>query len=103
MQEEPSPKRLAHNAFEVPSSDAESGPMSRRHRVTTESSRVRLSPVLELLLPTVTICILLWIGALKYTGRFYGFVKSNQASTQIVVQVVSQVLAMLQVSSVARY
>lgn len=65
-----------------------------------ESSRVRLSPVLELLLPTVTICILLWIGALKYTGRFYGFVKSNQASTQIVVQVVSQVLAMLQVSSV---
>ncbi len=89
----------ANDVGEVPYSDKENGPLLRRHQVAMESKRVRLLPVFELLLPTVAICILLWIEDWQYTGTFYSYVKSNQASMQIVVQIVSHLLAMLQVSS----
>lgn len=85
---------------EVPYGDKENGPSLRRHQVVMESKRVRFLPVLELLLPTVVICILLWIEDWQYTGTFYSYVKSNQASMQVAVQIVSHVLAMLQVSSI---
>lgn len=99
MEEVSSTESLGNNVLEVPSSDAESGPLLRRYQVTMESKRVRLLPVLELLLPTATICILLWIGDWEYTGTFYSFVKSDQATMQIIVQVISHILVMFQVSS----
>ena len=93
-------KNLGNDVLGVPSSDAESEPLPRRCQVAMESKRVRLLPVLELFLPTATICTLLWIGDWEYTGMFYSFVKSNQATMQIMVQVISHILAMLQVSSI---
>ena len=92
-------KSLGNDVLEVPSSDAESEPLPRRYQVAMESKRVRLLPALELFLPTATICTLLWIGDWEYTGMFYSFVKSNQTTMQIMVQVISHILAMLQVSS----
>ena len=59
MEEISSIKSLGDNVREVPPSDAESGPPLRRYQVAMELKRVRLLPVLELLLPTATICTLL--------------------------------------------
>ncbi len=83
----------------LPYSDKEDGPLLRRHQVAMKSKQVRLLPVFELLLPTVVICILLWIEDWSYKGTFYSYVKSNQASMQIVIQIVSHLLAILQISS----
>ncbi|KAL9138769.1 MAG: hypothetical protein Q9175_000035 [Cornicularia normoerica] len=63
-----------------------------------ESTRARLLPMLELLLPTAAILYLLWNGDREFTESFYRYLKTDQATIQIVVQVVSHVLAMLQVS-----
>ncbi len=89
----------ANDVGEVPYSDKENGPLLRRHQIAMKSKQVRLLPVFELLLPTVVICILLWIEDWPYTGTFYSYVKSNQASMQIVIQIVSHLLAILQISS----
>ena len=56
MEEILSIKSLGDNVREVPPSYAESGPLLRRYQVAMELKRVRLLPVLELLLPTATIC-----------------------------------------------
>lgn len=53
----------------------------------------------ELLPPTVAILILLWIGDRESTESFYSYLKKDQATIQIVVQVVSHVLATLQIAS----
>ena len=64
-----------------------------------ESKRARLLPMLELLPPTAAILILLWIGDRESTESFYSYLKKDQATIQIVVQVVSHGLATLQVAS----
>ena len=55
--------------------------------------------MLELLPPTAAILILLWIGDGEVTESFYSYLKNDQATIQIVVQVVSHVLATLQIAS----
>lgn len=55
--------------------------------------------MLELLLPTAAILILLWIGDRESTESFYSYLKNDQATIQIVVQIVSHVLATLQIAS----
>lgn len=55
--------------------------------------------MLELLPPTAAILILLWIGDKESTESFYRYLKNDQATIQIVVQVVSHVLATLQIAS----
>ncbi|KAL2037397.1 hypothetical protein N7G274_009882 [Stereocaulon virgatum] len=99
MEQVPLIKDPASDVLEVPSSDVESEPDPRRYQIAMESKQVRLQPVLELLLPTITVSILLSNGDRSYTRIFYHFVKSNQATMQIIVQVISHILAMLQVSS----
>ena len=64
-----------------------------------ESKHARLLPGLELLCPTVAICILLWIGDAQPTESFYSYLKDDQATIQILVQIVSHVLAAMQISS----
>ena len=65
-----------------------------------ESKGARLRPLLELLPPTVAILILLWIGNSEATESVYSYLKTDQATVQIVVQIVSNLLAALQVSSI---
>ena len=64
-----------------------------------ESTSVRILPLLELLPPTTAILILLWIGDRESTESFYRYLKNDQATIQIVVQVISHVLAALQIAS----
>ena len=64
-----------------------------------ESKGARLRPLLELLPPTAAILILLWIGNSEATESVYSYLKTDQATVQIVVQLVSHVLAALQISS----
>ena len=65
-----------------------------------ESKGARLRPLLELLPPTAAILILLWIGNGEATESVYSYLKTDQATVQIVVQLVSHVLAALQISSI---
>ena len=64
-----------------------------------ESKRAWLLPGLELLPPTAAIYILLWIGDRESTESFYSYLKNDEATIHILVQVVSHVLAALQISS----
>ena len=86
--------------FEVPSSDAESGPLLRQSQDTKESKFVRLLPVLELIIPTASSLVLYCFGDWQSTGMIHSLVKSNQATSEIVVQTVSHILGLFQVSSV---
>ena len=85
--------------FEVPSSDAESGPLLPRSQDAKESKLVRLLPVLDLMIPTATSMMLYCLGDWQSTGMLYGLVKNNQATSQIFVQTISHVLGLFQVSS----
>ena len=64
-----------------------------------ESIQARLLPALELIAPTLTILVLLWIGDKEPPEIFYDHLKKDRANVQILVQVFSHVLAGLQVSS----
>ena len=66
-----------------------------------ESKGARLRPLLELLPPTAAILLLLWIGNGEATESVYSYSKTNQATVQIAVQIVSHVLAALQISSIS--
>ena len=55
--------------------------------------------MIDLLLPTAAILTLLWIGDRGSTESFYSYLKKDQATIQIMVQIVSHALAALQVSS----
>ena len=85
--------------FEVPSSDAESGPLLPRSQDTKESKLVRLLPVLDLMIPTGTSIMLYCFGDWQSTGMLYGLVKNHQAMSQILVQTISHILGLFQVSS----
>ncbi len=86
--------------FEVSSSDAEGGPLLRRSQEAKESKLVRLLPVLELIIPTATTMVLYCFGDWQSTGMIHGLIKGNQATSEIIVQTVSHILGLLQVSSV---
>ena len=64
-----------------------------------ESTQARLLPMLELLLPTLITGILLWVGDKEPPEVFYDYLKKDRAAIQIAVQLISQVLAALQISS----
>lgn len=61
---------------------------------------MKFSPVLELIVPVVAIFVCFRISDAEFTEEFFARIKNNQSTTQIAVQIVSHVLAMLQVSSV---
>ena len=85
--------------FEGPSSDAESGPLLPRSRDAKEWRLVRLIPLLELVIPTATSLLLYCFGDWQSTGMIHDLVKNNQATSQSLVQVISHILGLLQVSS----
>lgn len=80
-------------------SDASDGARTRRSRSSMESKRVRLQPIFELLLPTMAMCYLLWLGGAVFTDTFYYRLRNDRATIQIIIQVISHVLGSLQVSS----
>ncbi|MCJ1328306.1 hypothetical protein MMC10_004982 [Thelotrema lepadinum] len=47
----------------------------------------------------MAICVLSWNGDRKYTSLLYSFLKQDQATVQVAVQVVAHILAALQVAS----
>ena len=84
----------------VPSSDVGSGPLLPRSRQDAKESKlVRLLPVLDLMIPTVTSIVLYCFGNWQSTGILYGLVKNHQALSQILVQIISHILGLFQVSS----
>ena len=85
--------------FEVSSSDAESGALLPRSQDAKESKLVRLLPMLDLMIPTATSIMLYSFGNWQSTGMLYELVKNNQATSQILVQTISHVLGLFQVSS----
>ena len=65
-----------------------------------ESKRAWLLPGLQLLTPTAAIYILSWIGDRESTESYYSYLKNEEATIHILVQVVSHVSAALQISSI---
>ena len=85
--------------FEVPSIDAESGPLLPRSQEAKEWKLVRLLPLLELIIPTIASLLLYRFGNWQSTGTIHDLVKNNQATSQSFVQIISHILGLLQVSS----
>ena len=85
--------------FEAPSSGLESGPLLPRNQDAKESKLVRLLPLLELMIPTATSLLLYCFGDWQSTGIIHGLVKNNQATSQSLVQIISHIPGLLQVSS----
>ena len=83
----------------VPSSDAECGPWLPRSQDAKESKLVRLLPVLDLMIPTATSITLYCFGESQSTGTLYEFGKNHQVMSQILVQTISHILGLFQVSS----
>ena len=80
-------------------SDAECGPWLPRSQDAKESKLVRLLPVLDLMIPTATSITLYCFGESQSTGTLYEFVKNHQVMSQILVQTISHILGLFQVSS----
>ena len=78
---------------------AEDNSIHRQNR-TFELKRVRLLPVLQLFFPTLAICALSWIGDKKYTSLLYDYLRKDQATVQVVVQIIAHILAALQIASI---
>ena len=85
--------------FEGPSSDAESGTLLPQSQDAKEWRLVRLIPMLELVIPTATSLLLYCFGDWQSTGMIHDLVKNHQATSQSLVQVISHILGLLQVSS----
>ena len=99
MQEPPLINIDDDEEFEAPSSGLESGPLLPRNQDAKESKLVRLLPLLELMIPTATSLLLYCFGDWQTTGIIHGLVKNNQATSQSLVQIISHILGLLQVSS----
>lgn len=87
------------DGFDMPSSGTEGGPLLSRSQDAKESKLVRLLPLLELMIPTATSVMLYYFGDWQSTGMIHGLVKNNQATSQSLVQIISHILGLLQVSS----
>ena len=72
---------------------------SLRNREAMELKRARFLPMFELVLPSVVIVILLWIGDAECPEPVYRYLRSQQSTVQVAVQVVAHALALLQASS----
>ena len=85
--------------FDMPSSDTEGGPLLPQSQDAKEWRLVRLIPLLELAIPTATSLLLYCFGDWQSTGMIHDLVKNHQATSQSLVQVISHILGLLQVSS----
>ena len=79
--------------------EAQNNSTPRKNRTSLELKRVRFLPMVQLFLPTLAICVLSWIGDRKFTSLLYNYLKRDQATVQVAVQVVAHILAALQIAS----
>ena len=84
---------------EVQSSGREGRTLLPRSQDANELKLVRLLPLLELMIPTAISLVLYCFGNWQSTGMIHSLVKNNQATSQSLVQIISHILGLLQVSS----